>query len=235
MKQIIKGAAVAVLMLLFFACKTPVPVPQYSMSKVFRTDTGTIVNVHINNRLPAEALVAIAGKVKSDSVKIKSLILHYLLPGNRDISAGDNSYYASAKYIHENDVKATDTLKDENGNVLRLKIWGLSLAKAKHLLTLHPTEIAGKNILGRYIDDYSHTVIIPFTNPQDKKSELYLIELDSTAKVVSATIPLRIKADGEEKWQVTPNGDYITLKDSVLTQYGINGRGVPFNSIKSGI
>lgn len=230
-----KCIAACFLMLIYFGCKTPVPVPQYSISKVFRTDSGTIVNVHINNRLTTAALVAIAGKVKSDSAKIKSLTIHYLLPGNRDISAGDNSYYASAKYIHENDVKATDTLKDDNGNVLRLKVWGLSLIKAKHLLTLHPADIAGKNILGRYIDDYSHTVIIPFTDPHDKKAELYLVELDSTAKIVSATIPLKIKADGEEKWQVTPNGDYITIKDSVLTQYGANGLGVPFNSIKTGI
>ena len=88
-------------------------------------------------------------------------------------------------------------------------------------------------MLGRFIDDYNHTVIIPFTDPLDEKKDLYIIELDSTAKIVSATMPQKVN-DGFEKWLVTPNGDYITLKDSVLTQYAADGLGVPFNSIKSG-
>ncbi len=110
----------------------------------------------------------------------------------------------------------------------------MSKDAAWKLLTRQPKEIAGKNVLGRFIDDYNHTLIIPFYDPQDKKGELYIIEIDSTAKVVSATIPHKINDGGVDKWLVTPNGDYITLKDSVIAQFAADGLGVPFNSIKSG-
>jgi len=218
---------------IFFACKKPQPVPHYTISKVFKTDTLTTVDVHINRRMTAQQLLLIAGKVKTDSSKIEHLAIHYLLPGNTDFSAGDNSYYAAAKFIKESDVKPNDTLKDDNGNVFRIKIYGLDSAKVKILLSLQPKEITNKIVLGRFIDDYNHTVIIPFTDPLDEKKDLYIIELDSTAKIVSATMPQKVN-DGFEKWLVTPNGDYITLKDSVLAQYAADGLGVPFNSIKSG-
>lgn len=233
MTRFIKNIAVIGLILSALACKKPQPVPHYTVSKVFKTDTLTTVNVHINNRMTAQQLLLIAGKVKTDSAKIEHLAIHYLLPGNTDFSAGDNSYYAAAKFIRESDVKPTDTLKDDNGNVFRVKIYGLDSAKVKALLSLQPKEIVNKNVLGRFIDDYNHTVIIPFTDPLDEKKDLYIIELDSTAKIVSATMPQKVN-DGFEKWLVTPNGDYITLKDSVLTQYAADGLGVPFNSIKSG-
>ncbi len=210
-------------------------VPHFTVSKVFKTDTLTTIDVHINKRITTTQLLAIAGKVKTDSTKIQKLAIHYLLPGNTDVSAGDNSYYAAARFIKESDVKPTDTLKDDNGNVFRITIFGLDSVKAEHLLTLHPKEMTGKSLLGKYIDDYNHTVIIPFTDPLDTKNDIYIIELDSTAKVVSATMPLRIKDGSGEKLQVTQGGDYITIKDSVLAQYGVNGLGIPFNSIKSGI
>ncbi|HVW97932.1 MAG TPA: hypothetical protein VHA56_18320 [Mucilaginibacter sp.] len=217
------------------ACKKPQPVPDYTVSKVFKTDTGTTVNVHIANRMTAPQLVLIAGKVKKDSVQLKDLHISFLLPGNTETSMGDHSYYASAKFIDPAQVASYDTLKDEEGNVLRLKIFGLSETSAKHLLSLQPEQIAGKKVLGRFIDDYNHTVIIPFEADSAKKKELYIIELDSTAKVVSGTIPLKVKDGDQEKWVVTQHGDYMTLKDSVLTQYPADGLGLPFNSIKSGI
>jgi hypothetical protein len=218
------------------ACgKKPQTVPHYTVSKVFKTNTLTTANVHIDYRMTAGQLLLIACKLKTDSVAIKNLEIHYLLPGNGDLSAGDNSYYASARYIMDNDVKPTDTLKDDDGNVVRLKIFGLSQAKAKYLLGLQPKEINGKNVLGRFIDDYNHTVIIPFYDPSDKKDNLYVIELDSTAKVVSATVPQKVMGDGIEKWLVTQNGDYIIIKNNVLGQFAADGFGVPFNSIKSGI
>jgi hypothetical protein len=220
----------------FFACgKKQQTVPHYTVSKEFKTDSATTLNVHINNRMTAGQLLLIAGKLKTDSAKIQNLTIHYLLPGNTDLSAGDNSYYASASYVKENEVKPTDTLKDDDGNVCRIKIFGLSAAQAKHLLTLQPKEIAGKNVLGRFIDDYNHTVIIPFKDVLDKKDDLYIIELDSTAKIVSATVPQKVVEDGVKKWLVTQNGDYITIKNNVLTQYAADGLGMPFNSIKSGI
>jgi hypothetical protein len=234
MKKSIKYFILAALAPTFFACTKKANVPYYTISKQFKTDTLTTVNVHIDNRMTATQLLLIAGKLKADSAQIQNLALHYLLPGNTDLSAGDNSYYASARYLKDNQVQAGDTLKDDNGNVVRIKIFGLSNAKAKILLGLNPKEIAGKNVLGRFIDDYNHTVIIPFKDPADKKGDLYVIELDSTAKIVSATIPQKKVEDGQEKWLVTQNGDYITLKDSVLAQFAVDDMGVPFNSIKSG-
>jgi hypothetical protein len=59
--------------------------------------------------------------------------------------------------------------------------------------------------------------------------------LDTTGKVVSATIPTVVTKDGIEKWFVTDRGDYITIKDSILTQYSIDDLGIPYNSIKSGL
>ena len=219
----------------FFACgKKAQNVPQYTVSKVFKTDTVTTVNVHISNRITAGQLLLIAGKLKTDSAKIQNLEIHFLLPGNTDFSAGDNSYYASARYVKDNEIKSTDTLKDDNGAVVRLKIFGLNEASVKHLLAMQPKEIAGKEVLGRFIDDYNHTVIIPFKDPTDKKADLYIIELDSTAKVVSATMPFKINDNGTEKWMVTQHGDYITIKDSVLGQFAADGLGLPFNSIKWG-
>jgi hypothetical protein len=236
MIRLIKNIIVPCLLLAFFGCgKKDLTVPHYTVSKVIKSDTLTVVDVHINNRMTAPQLLLIAGKLKADSGKIQNLALHYLLPGNTDLSAGDNSYYASARYVKDNEVKPTDTLKDENGNVFRIKIFGLSNEQAKHLLTLQSKETAGKNEMGRYIDDYSHTVIIPFKDIPDNGNNLYIIELDSTGKVVSATMPLKVKDGAIEKWQVTQNGDYITLKDSILAQYAADGLGVPFNSIKSGI
>ena len=223
-------------MIVFLSCgKKAQVVPRYNISKVFRSDSVTIVDVHISNRMPAAQILLIAGKLKTDSLKLQNLVVHFLLPGNTDLSAGDNSYYASARYVKESFVKSTDTLKDDAGNVFRVKIFGLSQEQSKHLLTLQPQEISGKNVLGRFIDDYNHTVIIPFTDGADKTGKLYIIELDSAAKIVSATMPLKVNDAGDAKWLVTQNGDYITIKDSVLTQYAGDGLGVPFNSIRSGI
>ena len=128
----------------FFACnKKTQAIPHYTVSKEFKTDSFTTVNVHINNRMTADQLLLIADKLKTDSAKIQNLDIHYLLPGNTDFSAGDNSYYASARYVKENEVKPTDTLKDDNGNVVRLKIFGLSSERAKSLLAIQPKEITG--------------------------------------------------------------------------------------------
>jgi hypothetical protein len=234
MKVFINNLIVFCLLMSFFACKKPQDIPHYTVSKVFKTDTATTVNVHINTRMTTQQLVLIAGKLKKDSAQIQNLHISFLLPGNTETSAGENSYYAAAKFVNKNQVASYDTLKDDDGNVVRLKIFGLNETQAKHLLSLQPKEIANKNVMGRFIDDYNHTVIIPFDDPLDEKKEVYVIELDSASKVVSATIPVKVKEGNIEKWLVTQHGDYMTLKDSVLTQYAADGLGVPFNSIKSG-
>ena len=228
-------ATIGLIILVSSCGKKPKDIPPFTISKEFKTDSVTTINVHIASRIKLSQLALIAGKVKTDSIAIKNLEVHYLLPGNSEIAAGDNSYYASAKFVRENEVKPTDTLKDDNGNVFRIKILGLDSVKAKNLLALQPKEIENKTVLGRFIDDYNHTVIIPFKDTLDKKGNLYIIELDSTAKVVSATMSLNENNGNNEKWKVTPNGDYITIKNNVLSQFAADGLGLPFNSIKSGI
>jgi hypothetical protein len=236
MIQITKSIILFSLITTLFACsKKPQDIPKYAISKVIKTDSVTTVNVHIANRMTAGQLVLIAGKLRKDSAQILNLKICYLLPGNADITTGDNSFYASAKYIKDNEVTAADTVKDDEGKLVRLKIFGLSAAKAKVLLSMQPKEIAGKTILGKFIDDYNHTLIIPFNNSPDKKDELYVVEVDSSAKVVSATVPMKIMEGSTIKWQVTQHGDYMTIKDSILAQYAADGLGLPFNSIKSGI
>jgi hypothetical protein len=236
MKKNIKIIALGLLLFGFYACKTaPKNIPHYTISKEFKSDTSTTVDVHIAKRLTSAQLVLIAGKLKTDSAQIKNLAIHFLLPGNTDISAGDNSYYASIKYLAEAQVKATDSLKDDNGNAVRLKLFGLDSAKAQTLLSQQPVVITGKNVLGKFVDDYAKTLIIPFKDPTDKRDQLFVIEVDGLGNIVSSTVPQKILDEGVEKWMVDKNGDYITLKDSVLAQYPSNGLGLPFNSIKSGI
>ena len=48
-------------------------------------------------------------------------------------------------------------------------------------------------------------------------------------------MPLKKNEDGIEKWLVTQNGDYITIKNNVLSQFAADGLGLPFNCIKAGI
>lgn len=211
------------------------PVPRYTVSKVLRSDTLTIVNARINSRLSPGDLVLIAGKIKADSARLQNLAIHFLLPGNTDLNAGEHSYYASIKFLKDAEVRPTDSLKDNNGNAIRLNAYGLDSAKAQQLLSLQPIVLTNKTVLGRFIDDYSKTIIIPFRDSTDKKDELFVIEVNASGGIVSATVPQKKIEDGVEKWLVDKNGDYITIKDSVLNQYGSDGLGLPFNSIKSGI
>jgi hypothetical protein len=213
----------------------PKNIPHYTISKVFKTDTATTVDVHIAKRMKPSDLVLIAGKIKADSAKLNNLAIHYLLPGNSDFTSGDNSFYALVRYVKDNDIKTTDTLKDDNGRLLRLNVFGVDSAKAQQLLAVQPAVITGKTLLGRFVDDNSKTLIIPFKDPTDKKDELFVIEVNANGDIVSATVPQKKVEDGKEKWIVDKNGDYLTVKDGVLAQYSSEGLGLPFNSIKSGI
>ncbi len=235
MKKNILNSFIVFLIFSIFSCgKKAINTPPFTISKEFKTDSATTLNVHINARLKLKQLLSIASKIKADSAQITNLEIHYLLPGNTDISAGDHSYYALARLLKPNEVKPADTLKDEAENLYRIKVLGLTAEKAKKLFELKNDALNGKTIVGKFIDDYNHTVIIPFKDSLDKKGNLYVIELDSTAKIVSATVTLKATTNGEEKYLVTQNGDYITLKNKILAQFAADGLGVPFNSIKAG-
>lgn len=220
--------------MLIFGCAKK-DVPKYSISRVVKSDTASLLTVNISNRLNETQLLSIASQIKSDSSKLPNLQLCYLLTGHKDKNTSDNNFYAIAKYPNTDRVTMQDTLKDADGNVVRLKITGISAQIAKHLLELNPKEITGKNIVGRFIDDNNQTVIVPFYEPNDPKKELYVMELDTAGKVVSATVPMIVTKDGMERYLVSHRGDYITLKDSILTQYSIDDAGLPYNSIKAGL
>ncbi|HEY5326987.1 MAG TPA: hypothetical protein VIJ27_08300 [Mucilaginibacter sp.] len=233
--RLIKSISVCCFVIGFYACKKPQNIPKYTISKEFKSDTLTTVDVHIGYRMKTPQLLLIAGKLKTDSAQIPNLAIHYLLPGNSDASAGDHSFYAALRYLKDNGKKQAGTTEDDNGNAVWLNIFGLDSAKAQALLSLQPDILSGKNVLGKFVDDNAHTLIIPFKDPTDKKDELFVIELDANGNIVSSTVPQKNVENGIEKWMVDKNGDYITVKDSILAQYPYNGLGLPFNSIKSGI
>ncbi|MBB6110839.1 hypothetical protein SAMN05421821_109146 [Mucilaginibacter lappiensis] len=223
-----------IIIIVAFGCKKR-DVPHYIVSRVVKSDTASKLIVNIGTRLSQTDLLGIAAKIKGDSSALSNLQLCYMLPGHNDKNTGPDNFYAIAKYPNASVTTMQDTLKDVDGNVVRLNIKGLSAQDAKHLLELAPKEIQGKNILGKFIDDSNHTLIVPFTEVNDPKKEVYIIEFDHAGKVVSATVPMRDNKDGIEKLIVTHRGDYCTLKDSILTQYSIDDLGLPYNSIKSGI
>jgi hypothetical protein len=232
MKNIVAYLFLAVL--LASAC-TKKDVPHYTISKVTKSDTASKVIVNISSRLTQAQLLSIAGKIKTDSSALPNLLLCYLLPGHSDKNTGLNNFYATAKYPSAQLATMQDTLKDSEGNIVRLKITGVSAQTAKKLIGFHPKELKDQNFYGHFVDDNNHTVIIPFRDVTNSKNELYILELDTTGKVVSATIPTVVNKDGVEKWIVTDRGDYVTLKDSVLSQYSIDDMGLPYNSIKSNL
>lgn len=235
MKSYIKLLVIACLAFTASCSKKQQKVPHYTISKIFKTDTLTTIDVRISNRLSIAQLVSIAGKIKTDSAKITNLAIHYLLPGNTDVNAGDHSFYAAIRYLKDNEVKPADSIKDADGNAVRLTRFGLDSAKAQGLLALQPDVVTGKQVLGKFVDDYAGTLIIPFKDPADKNDELFVIELNAMGNIISSTVPKKNVEDGVTKWYVDKNGDYITIKDSVLSQYPSNGLGLPFNSIRSGI
>lgn len=221
-------------LLLTIGC-TKKDVPPYTISRVTKSDTASKLVINIKARLTQAQLLSIATKVKADSTALPNLQLCFLLPGHSDKNTGSNNFYAIAKYPNAQITTMQDTLKDDDGNIVRLKITGVSAQTAKKLIALHPKELKDQNFYGHFIDDNNQTVIIPFRDFTDPKKELYILELDTTGKVVSATIPTVITKDGQERWLVTDRGDYMVLKDSVLSQYSIDDMGLPYNSIKSGL
>src|SRR5258708_37204619 len=104
-----RNAILCVCLMAIFGCNNKAKnIRYFTISKIFKTDTLTTVNVHINKRMQSSDLLLIPGKLKTDSAKIQNLAIHYLLPGNTDVSAGDNSYFASARFVKDNEVKPAD-------------------------------------------------------------------------------------------------------------------------------
>jgi len=88
-------------------------------------------------------------------------------------------------------------------------------------------------IVGKFIDDAAGTVSIIYDDRKDE--QFYVIELDGDGKVTSKIQPMAITHNGVQKLVVSPRGDYMTLKDSILTMFSIDEPEKPFRSIKEGI
>ena len=71
---------------------------------------------------------------------------------------------------------------------------------------------------------------------EDKKDDQkYILELDTTGKVVSAVMPIEVNHNGVNKLVITQQGDYLTLKDSILTMYSSADPEKPYRTLKKGI
>lgn len=215
-------------------CHPGKPTAPYTILKIVKEGTTNKFNVEIFSRLNREQLLAISGKIKSDSSKYTNVQLDYLLPGNNDKNSGGNTIYASAIYPEPGKVTLKDTAKDGDNNLLTLQILGLNAQKAKHLLGLNPPEPVGKTILGKFVDDNTQTVSIFYTDIKEP-DQTFILEMDTAGKVVSAVVPQSIKQNGIEKLVVSQGGDYVTIKDSILTMYSSTDPANPFRSIKEGL
>jgi hypothetical protein len=209
------------------------PTAPFKILKVIKTVGGAKMDVRINSRLSRPQMLAIAARIKSDSSQYKELELDYLLPGNSYENSGGISVYAMAAYPQPGIVTAKDTVKDDNNNLLSFEFIGFTPEKAKQLLALHPAEMNGKTILGKFIDDNTRTVTLVY---KDKlENQLYILELDTVGKVVSATAPMEVTHNGVTKLVVTQRGDFCTFKDSLFTMYSIDEPGKPYRALKEGI
>ena len=78
MKKNLTTSFVVFLIFSVFSCgKKAINTPPFTISKEFKTDSATTLNVHINARLKLKQLLLIAGKIKADSSQIKNLEIHY--------------------------------------------------------------------------------------------------------------------------------------------------------------
>jgi hypothetical protein len=210
------------------------PTSPYTILKVFKNDGVTRFDVQITGRLNKQELVAIASKIKKDSSQYNNLQLDYTLPGNSYKNLGGIIVYATAAYHDQLKMTIADTVKDIHDNLLSFEFVGFTAPQAKHLLSFKPADMDGKTILGKFIDDNTKTVSILYKDSNDE-DQIYILELDTLGKVVSATEPLEVTHNGVQKLVITQKGDYCILKDGVLTMYSSDDPETPYRSIKEGL
>jgi len=200
------------------ACHANRPTEPFKILKVVNDKAGAKIDVQVNIRLSKQQLIAIAAKIKGDSSQYNNLQFDYLLPGNSYKNTGGVSVYATAIYHDKAAITPADTVKDADDNQLNFEFIGFTSVQAKKLLAFDHAEMATKAILGKFIDDGTKTISIIY---QDRKetNQVYILELDTLGKVVSATAPMAVTTNGIRKFVVSQQGDYMTLKDSILTLY----------------
>ena len=214
------------------ACNSEKPTVPYTILKVVKVDDVTKMDVSIPGRLTKQQMLDISAKIKKDSAQYENLQLDYLLPNNSYNNLGGVITYATAAYRPVAKATAADTIRDYNDKILSFEYKGIDPAKAQKLLSIEPAEMVGKALLGKFIDDDLKTLSLIYTDTKDEK---YILELDTAGQVVSAVIPKVIKHNGIDKMVITEHGDYMTLKDSILTMYSSDNPEKPYRTLKRGL
>ncbi len=221
------------LLVVLSACSSNKPTEPYSVTNVATIKDGAKMDVQLKGRLSRQQMLDIAGNIRNDSSHYEALELQFLLPGNSYKNTGGVIVYAMAGYPKPGIVTAKDTLRDYDNKILNFQFIGFTPEAAKHLLSLNPSEMAGKPILGKFIDDAANTISIIYDDK--KEGQYYIIEMDADGNVTSRIQPMAITHNGIQKLIVSQRGDYMTVKDSILTMYSIDDPERPFRSVKAGI
>ncbi|MFD0749555.1 hypothetical protein ACFQZS_05335 [Mucilaginibacter calamicampi] len=221
------------LLVVLSACSSNKPTEPYSITNVAKNPDGAKMDVQLKGRISKQQMLDIAGNIRNDSAQYAALELNFLLPGNSYKNTGGVIVYAIAGYPKAGVVAKKDTIRDYDNRVMNFEFIGFTPEAAQHLLSLSPEEMVGKLVLGKFIDDAAGTISIIYDDRKDE--QYYVIELDGDGKVTSKIQPMAITHNGIQKLVVSPRGDYMTLKDSILTMFSIDEPEKPFRSIKEGI
>jgi len=215
------------------ACNSK-PKTSFKILKSEKTKDGAKIDVQLNTRIDKSEMVAIASYIKGDSSQYNNIQIDYILTGNSYQNKGGISVYATATYRDKALLTPADTIADKDNNLLSFEFVGFTPAKAKELLALDPKEMAGKQLIGKFIDDATKSISLIYEDKQEN-DQLYILELDEAGKVVSAIAPMEVKVNGIRKMVVSQQGDYMVLKDSILTVYSNSEVDKLYRSIKQGL
>lgn len=221
------------LIVVLAACKSNKPTQPYSITNVAKITDGAKMDVQLNGRLSKQQMLDIAGNIRNDSTAYAALELNFLLPGNSYKNTGGVIVYAIAGYQKPGIVTAKDTIRDYDNKLMNFEFVGFTPEAAQHLLSLSPQEMVGKPVVGKFIDDAAGTISIIYDDRREE--QYYIIEMDGDGKIVSKIQPMAITHNGVQKLVVSQRGDFMTLKDSILTMYSIDEPEKPFRSVKEGI
>jgi len=215
------------------ACNSKPKTP-FQVLKSVKIKDGAKLDVQVNSRISKPEMVDIACYLKNDSSQYNNLQVDFILPGNSYANKAGLTVYATAAYHDKSTVSAADTVVDKNKNFLSFEFVGFTPAEAKKLLALDPKELAGKHLIGKFIDDATKTISLMAVDKHED-NQLYILELDSAGTVVSAIAPMEVTVKGIRKIVVSQQGDYMTLKDSILTMYSSTDYDKPYRSIKQNL
>jgi hypothetical protein len=215
------------------ACHSKPKTP-FQILKSEKIKDGIKLDVQVNGRISKQEMVDIACYIKSDSSDYKNVQVDYLLPGNSYKNKGGVTVYATAAYHDKALIMPTDTVKDNDNDLLSFEFVGFTPEQAKQMLAVEHKEMTGKHVIGKFLDDNTKTITIIYED-KHQDNQLYILELDANQLVVSAIQPMEVTVKGVKKMVVSHEGDYMVLKDSILTMYSGADYDQPFRSIKQNL